>query len=179
MIDAIFGNIKDLKGFNPTAKWQLVRSNYRETPSSPLRPDTILVNGNDVFILDSKFYRFGFTGMESDLPETTSIQKQITYGDYIKKNVTRLPIDNVYNAFIIPYDKTRDVFKSDDNIQYIGLAKSTWKDNDKKHELVHTFLIDLHHVVKTWNRYNHAVDVAKLIEEIIKHQQEAEGMLQS
>ena len=57
MIDSIFGNVKDLRDFNPTAKWQLVRNDYRETKSSDLRPDTILINGTDVFILDSKFYR--------------------------------------------------------------------------------------------------------------------------
>ena len=177
MIDAIFGNVKDLKSFYPKAKWQLVRNNYRETPSSELRPDTILISGNDVFILDSKFYRFGYTGVEGDLPETTSIQKQITYGDFIKKNVNQIQIENVYNAFLIPYDKSREIFKSDDNIQYIGFAKSTWKDNDRKHELVHTFLIDLHHVVKTWNYYNHTADVTKLIQEIQEHQRVAEEIL--
>lgn len=177
MIDAIFGNVKDLKSFNPKAKWQLLRNNYKETPSSELRPDTIIVKGNDVFILDSKFYRFGYTGQEDDLPETTSIQKQITYGDYIKKNVTKIEIENIYNAFLLPYDKTRAIFFSEDNIQYIGFAKSTWKDNDKDHELIHTFLIDLYHVVKTWNRYNHDQDVSFLIDAIITHQNEASNLI--
>lgn len=178
MIDAIFGNVKDLRDFNPTAKWQLVRNNYKETKSSDLRPDTILKNGTDVFILDSKFYRFGYTGAESDLPETTSIQKQITYGDYIKKNVTKYPIENIYNAFLMPYDKEREVFKSDDNIQYVGFAKSTWKDNKTDHELIHAFLIDLKHVVKTWSRYNHSADIQFLMEEILKHNEEAKAINQ-
>ena len=177
MIDAIFGNVKDLKSFNPKAKWQLVRNDYKETPSSELRPDSIIVKGKDVFILDSKFYRFGYTGREEDLPETTSIQKQITYGDYIKKNVTNIKIENVYNAFLLPYDKKRDVFFSNDNIQYIGFAKSTWKDNDKGHELIHTFLIDLYHVVKTWNKYNHEQDVSFLINAIITRQNEVVGLI--
>ena len=179
MIDAIFGNIKSLKDFNPKAKWQLLRNNYRETPSSELRPDTILVREQDVFILDSKFYRFGYTGREDDLPETTSIQKQITYGDYIKKNVTKIEVKNIYNAFLLPYDKTRPTFQSSDNIQYVGFAKSTWKDNDNNHELIHTFLIDLYHVIKTWNRSNHESDVEFLIGEIIKHQAEATEVLNS
>lgn len=177
MIDAIFGNVKDLKNFNPKAKWQLIRNDYKETNSSELRPDTIIVKGVDVFILDSKFYRFGYTGKEEDLPETTSIQKQITYGDYIKKNVANIEINHVYNAFLLPYDKTREVFLSQENIQYIGFAKSTWKDNDKGHEIIHTFLIDLYHVVKTWNRYNHEQDVVFLIDEIIKHQKEVADLL--
>lgn len=178
MIDSIFGNVKDLRDFNPTAKWQLVRNNYKETKSSDLRPDTILINDSEVFILDSKFYRFGYTGVDSDLPETTSIQKQITYGDYIKKNVTKIPITNIYNAFLMPYDKEREVFKSEDNIQYVGFAKSTWKDNKADHEYIHAFLIDLKHVVKTWNRYNHNADIQCLIEEIIKHNEEAKAINQ-
>ena len=64
------------------------------------------------------------------------------------------------------------MFKSENDIQYIGFAKSTWKDNSKKHELIHAFLIDLKHVVKTWNKYNHTADVDYLIDEIIKHQDE-------
>ena len=165
MIDAIFGTEKDLHDFYPKTTWQLVKNNFRETDSSNLRPDTILVNGEDVYILDSKFYRFGFTGREKDLPDTTSIQKQITYGDYIKRNV-KISIKNIYNAFLLPYDKKREVFKSNDNLQYIGFAKSTWKDNSEEYEFVHAFLIDLKHVVKTWNRFNHKEDVETLISAI-------------
>ena len=176
MIDSIFGNVKTVKDFNPKGKWRLLRNNYRETPSSDLRPDTIIIRDNCVYILDSKFYRFGFTGNEDDLPETTSIQKQITYGDYIKKNVTAIPIERIYNAFLIPYDKKREVFRSEDDIQYIGYAKSTWKDNDKTHELVHTFLIDLTHVIKTWSHYNHEADVIALISEIEKQQRVADSI---
>lgn len=126
---------------------------------------TILQNGEDIYILDSKFYRFGFTGREEDLPETTSIQKQITYGDYIKRN-SKIKVNNIYNAFLLPYDKKREVFQSNDNLQYIGFAKSTWKDNSEGYEFVHAFLIDLKHVVKTWNRFNHKEDIDILINAI-------------
>lgn len=177
MIDSIFGNIKDMRDFNPTAKWQLVRNNFKETKSSDLRPDTIIVKDGDVFILDSKFYRFGFTGDERDLPETTSIQKQITYGDFIKRNVTKVEVKAIYNAFLLPYDKGREVFSSTENIQYVGFAKSTWKDNSNAHEIIHTFFIDLKHVVKTWNRLNHADDVSKLIDEILLHNEEAKQIV--
>lgn len=174
MIDSIFGNIKDLRDFNPKAKWQLAKNNFKETDSSNLRLDTVLIKDKDVFIIDSKFYRFGYTGNEGDLPETTSIQKQITYGEFIQKNISKFEVQNVYSAFLLPYDKTRPVFNSEDDIQYIGFAKSMWKDNTKNHELVHAFLIDLKHVVKTWNRYNHENDVNFLIEEIVKHQNETQ-----
>lgn len=172
MVDSIFGNIKDLRDFNPKAKWQLVKNNYKETSSSDLRPDTIILRNQDVFVVDSKFYRFGYTGIEKDLPETTSIQKQITYGDFIQKNITKIDIQHIYNAFILPYDKEREIFNSEDNLQYIGFAKSLWKDNSKEHELVHAFLIDLKYVVKTWNKYNHDEDINLLINEITTHQKE-------
>ena len=178
MIDSIFGNIKDIRDFNPTAKWQLFRNNYRESKSSNLRPDTVIVREDGtVFILDSKFYRFGFTGNERDLPETTSIQKQITYGEYIKKNVTKVDLKEIYNAFLLPYDKERDMFRSEDNIQYIGFAKSMWKDNKNGYEIIHTFLIDLNHVVKTWSRLNHSDDTERLIGEILQHNKDAHAIL--
>ncbi len=178
MIDSIFGNVKNMREFNPTAKWQLLRNNYQETKSSDLRPDTIIVkeDGN-VFILDAKFYRFGYTGNEKDLPETTSIQKQITYGDFIKRNVTNIDIKAIYNAFLLPYDKERELFHSNEHIQYIGFAKSTWKDNKIGYEIIHTFLIDLKHVVKAWSRLNHFEDVEYLVSEIKRQNFNAQSIL--
>lgn len=67
---------------------------------------------------------------------------------------------------MLPYDKKREVFQSNDNLQYIGFAKSMWKDNSERYEFVHAFLIDLKHVVKTWNRFNHKEDVENLISAI-------------
>lgn len=168
MIDSIFGTEKDLSKFNPKASWKLVKNKYKESRASSLRPDTILIKDENAYILDSKFYRFGFTGNENDLPESTSIQKQITYGDYLlklKKN-EKIEVKNIYNAFLLPYDKTRKLFESSENIQYIGYAKTEWKNNDEKHQFVYTFLIDLHHVVKVWNEYNHNEDVDNLIDAI-------------
>lgn len=180
MIDSIFGNVDKISRFYPTAKWQLARNDYAETESSKLRPDTIIIDATNAYILDSKFYRFGYTGDERDLPETTSIQKQITYGEYIKKNIklnAGMSFSNIYNAFLIPYDKSRDVFKSDHDLQYVGFAKSTWKSNDSSHEIVHTFLIDLKHVIKTWNKASHSDDVTKLINEIVENQKIAESKI--
>ena len=41
-----------------------------------------LIKNNKVYILDAKYYRYGTTFFAGDMPETTSIQKQITYGEY-------------------------------------------------------------------------------------------------
>lgn len=181
MIDSIFGNVDNIKDFYPAGQWVLLK-NEKPIPSSNLRPDTIILkdeNGERIaFILDSKFYRFGFTGNDDDLPETTSIQKQITYGEYVKRfsesEKAKIKVDKVYSAFIIPFDKEREQFKSNNNMEYVGYAKSDWKDNDNSHEIVHTFLIDLKHVIKTWNNYNHKEDVDSLVKGILHWQEEYE-----
>lgn len=51
-------------------------------------------------------------------------------------------------------------------MQYIGYAKSTWKDSSENHAIIHAFLIDLKYVVKTWNGFNHKDDIAYLVQEI-------------
>ena len=168
MIDSIFGTEKDLSKFNPKASWRLVKNDYEEKNATKLRPDTILIKDDSTYILDSKFYRFGFTGDESDLPETTSIQKQITYGDYLlelNKN-KEVSVNSIYNAFILPYDKLSNSFGFSKNIEYIGYAKTEWNSKEKSHQFVYSFLIDLHHVVKVWNDYNHDDDVNLLVENI-------------
>lgn len=178
MIDFIFGNQSNLKEFNPKANWCLVQNNFKETPSSELRPDSILIKDNIVYILDSKYYRFGFTADSRDLPETSSIQKQITYGDYLKKN-NKINIHSIRNAFILPYNMYNNHFNSNDLIHYIGYAKSEWKDNNGDHEFVYTFLIDTKHVIKYWNKLNHNGEVNMFIELIDKAIKERDEYLDS
>lgn len=172
MVDSLFGNVKDLRRFAPRAVWRLLKNGYRETPGTALRPDTVLLRGQDAFVLDAKFYRFGYTGEESDLPGTTSVQKQITYGDFIKKNAP-VPVENIYNAFILPYDRTRGPFASAAALQYIGFAGATWRGDREKHERVHAFLIDLTYLIKNWNRRCHTKEVDDLIRELAAHGEEA------
>lgn len=165
MIDSIFGNQKDLDAFNPKANWYLVSDNYNKTPSSPLRPDSIFIdkNTNIAYILDSKYYRYGFTKDISDLPEVTSIQKQITYGEYLKKN-NKDNVKDIRNAFILPYNMNNNKFDTNELIHYIGFSMAEWKDNDaNKYESIYAFLIDLKHVIKHWNKSNHSEDINKLI----------------
>lgn len=201
MIDSIFSNVNHMSDFYPSASWHLVRNDYERVPSSKLRPDTIVFEPKSrlgklkgtAFILDSKFYRFGYTGNEADLPETTSIQKQITYGEFLKSNAFAdrrkdINIENVYNAFIIPFDKNRglpnqitgQIEEISDDLYYIGFAKSNWKDTQSengenrranKHEIIHAFLIDLKHVIHTWNSYDHEKDVADLVGLIVEKQE--------
>ena len=166
MINSIFGN-RDATKFNPSANWFMKSNNYK-TPftSSDLRPDTILIKDNIAYVLDSKFYRYGYTGDTRDLPETTSIQKQITYGDFIKNNKMGDEIQKIRNAFILPYNKSSNKLGLNRTLEYIGFSKTDYRRGAEDHEIIHAFLIDLKYVIETWNKRNHGNDVASLVKQI-------------
>lgn len=166
MINSIFGN-RDATKFNPSANWFMKSTNYK-TPfaSSDLRPDTILIKDNIAYVLDSKFYRYGYTADNRDLPETTSIQKQITYGDFIKNNKMGDEIQKIRNAFILPYNKFNNKFSLNEILAYIGYSKTDYRKGVEEHEIIHAFLIDLKYVIETWNKRNHGDDVKNLVSQI-------------
>lgn len=80
MVDSLFSRVDNIREFYPNATWDMVLESG-PVNSSNLRPDTILIKDNKVYILDAKYYRYGTTFKTSDMPETTSVQKQITYGN--------------------------------------------------------------------------------------------------
>lgn len=165
MINSIFGN-RDATKFSPSANWYLKAKDYNPVESSDLRPDTILIQDNIAYVLDSKFYRFGYTADKRDLPETTSIQKQITYGDFIKNNKMGDEIQKIRNAFILPYNKYVNKLDLSETLEYIGYSKTDYRKGTEDHEIIHAFLIDLKYVIETWNKRNHGEDVANLVKQI-------------
>lgn len=172
MVDYIFSNIDDITKYNPNAKWYLKKNAFEPKDASALRPDTILLdtkqNGEKVaYVLDAKFYRFGTTGKESDLPTTTSIQKQITYGDNIICNLQEKEnIKQVYNAFVMPYNKHNNIFDYKENLEYVGHSEANWRNDKLSHTRICAFLLDTKHLVSTWSHGNSEEDVKKLIDEI-------------
>ena len=172
MVDYIFSNIDDITKYNPNAKWYLKKNAFEPKDASALRPDTILLdtkqNGEKVaYVLDAKFYRFGTTGKESDLPTTTSIQKQITYGDNIICNLQEKEnIKQVYNAFVMPYNKHNNIFDYKENLEYVGYSEANWRNDKLSHTRICAFLLDTKHLVSTWSHGNSEEDVKKLIDEI-------------
>jgi hypothetical protein len=127
-------------------------------------------NEKIAYVIDAKFYRFGTTGNESDLPSTTSIQKQITYGDHIIANLRAADsIDSVRNAFIIPYNKNKNDLGCSGNLEYIGYSKANWRYDELSHEKVHAFLIDTKHLISTWSQGNCNEDIEKLVSDIEEH----------
>lgn len=65
MIDRAFG-IKNKEDYFPKTKWNLRRSN--QNPDYLLQPDSIMLFGDKIYILDAKYYKYGISGVASDLP---------------------------------------------------------------------------------------------------------------
>ncbi len=144
LIDSSFG-IKNKDYYFPHTTWYLGKLGLHN--QSALEPDTIMLSNEKIFILDAKYYKYGITGDPKDLPRSTSINKQITYGEFIateskfKTSDKKSPI--VFNAFILPFDKYKNPFKKNNNMVYIGEARGNWKSLGISYERVHGILLDV------------------------------------
>lgn len=171
MVDSMFSRVENIKDFYPNAVWELVLEE-NEIKSTNLRPDTVLIKDNKVYILDAKYYRYGTTFYPSDMPETTSIQKQITYGEYVKKVKEGL-YDDVFSAFIIPYCMydNKHVDKFNKELEFIGIAKAKWIDTDgENNRKIAAILIDTKFLIKNWLKKNedNMDNIINLIEDNVK-----------
>ena len=175
MVDELLQGIKgkEKEKYNPNGYWNL--NNKASFLSSNLRPDTIYKKGNKTFIIDAKMYQYGVTANIDDLPKTSSMQKQITYGDYVK-NTVDIGSD-VRNAFILPYDKQSEKFINNtdidrfynSNLVYIGSATVDWRDGQKRldYEQIYTFMIDFNFLLNNYSIKN-SIYIDTLCNEIEK-----------
>lgn len=181
MIDKLFDGLKEneKKKYNPNGYWQL--NNQKAKKASELRPDTILKRNGATYILDAKMYQYGVTHDVKDLPETQSIQKQITYGDHAYHN-HKLHGTKVRNAFILPYNKKLEIFAEDSNalkyndgnLAYFGQAYTDWRNKDKPedHEVVYAFGIDFNYLLRNYKTIDIDIinNLCTVIEKRIKEQ---------
>lgn len=172
LIQSTFSNVIKEKYF-PRTKWILEIG--REKENTALEPDTIMKYDNNVYVLDAKYYKYGVTKIARDLPPSSSINKQISYGEYIATNKKFEKDRNkgmkIYNAFIMPYNKEDAPYnKIDENYYSIGEARSDWKNSDKDWEKVQGILLDvkmlMNNVVKP--NQNEIMKLSKMIEESIE-----------
>ena len=82
-----------------------------------------------------------------DLPESSSINKQITYGEYIA-NENRFKKKygenmQVFNAFLMPFDSLKSKHLDNENMVKVGEAVSNWKDNSEEYQKIQGILIDV------------------------------------
>ena len=184
MVDMLFDGLDEKKKgqYNPNGYWQL--NNQGEKKASSLRPDTILKRDGKTYILDSKMYQFGVTHKIEDLPETQSLQKQITYGDYVSK-IDKT--DKVRNAFILPYDKKKEfddnidvVRYRDGDLAYVGEAHVDWRNDKSKtdYDNIYAYLIDFNYLLRNYKRVDYQMidELCQSIEEKINSKKEDESI---
>ena len=166
MIDKVFG-IENKADYFPKTSWWIDKTKHE---NASLEPDTIMISGTNVYILDAKYYKYGVTGNTKDLPESTSINKQITYGEYVatEKKFKKKHGDNmrVYNAFLMPFDSLKRKCPDNSQMLKIGEAISNWKDNSEEYQKIQGILIDVKSLmsINVRQEMNEIEKLAKLIE---------------
>lgn len=167
MVDSAFGETNKTK-YYPHCYWDIDGIKYfsdrLEFKQSALRPDTIMITdkgseNQKIFVLDSKYYRYGESKQLNHLPMSGSIIKQIAYAEYIenKENEGKLKHSkSIHNAFVMPYE-SKD---SDVNMKFVGSAYTDYKAGDKPYYKIKTILIDT-----KWLMENH-VRNDKIIKEL-------------
>ncbi len=149
MVDSAFG-VKDKQKYYPHIFWDIDGKQYSsddtEYSKSALRPDTIMIlnektSEQELYVLDSKYYRYGISRIPNHLPMSGSIIKQIAYAQFIdkKENEGKLyKSKEIYNAFILPYEATEE----GEIMKYIGTATTDYTSNDKIYNKIKAILID-------------------------------------
>lgn len=149
MVDKAFG-IEDKEKYFPKTRWLLDYG--RVKTKTPLQPDSIMVYNGKTYVLDAKLYRYGWSMNPDHLPNGQDINKQITYGEYIEQN-KGVKKENLYNAFIMPFNHEDNLFKKvmpngdivpaiNGFVGNVGEAVGDWKPNMKNYERVQGIVID-------------------------------------
>lgn len=171
MVNDNLGSRIDISEYFPNAYWTILGKTDED--KSKLRPDSILINKDKLYILDAKYYKYGITSNMNDLPHTDSIQKQITYGDHISNHKEKYGFekDNIFNAFILPFNKKTNPFTSDENIKYLGFANSAWRDKkvEYPYEKIALLLFDTKYMIDCYYKKEKAdlIDLMNKIEKVI------------
>lgn len=162
LIDYVFGE-SNKEFYFPHAQWHIIAGDRIE--SSALEPDTIMKYNGKFYILDAKYYKFGITGLSAHLPATSSIQKQITYGDYIAAKHF-VESDDIYNAFIMPYA----ALDGDGPLKFVSVGTADWIEyspETENYKYVLGILLDTKHIMKTYSRHN-ALEIMQMSDLILE-----------
>lgn len=168
LVDEVYGE-SDKDKFYPKVYWKIDGKEYcfenQKEKYNSLRPDTIMITnrGSDeqkIFVLDSKYYRYGDTKNPNHLPGSDSIVKQIAYATYIDNQPSKIPSDvatniashNIFNAFIMP--------TKNESPENIGFASSDFVKlmnsdiTDKPYYKIHGILLDVRTLMHNHRRHN-------------------------
>ncbi len=163
MIDNVYG-IKNKNEYYPHGKYKGKEEKkidedekeQKEKQKTALRPDSIMKLNNEYYVLDAKYYK------EGNLPNSSDINKQITYAEKVKY---KEELDDLYNAFILPYDG-----KGVDNIKFDTYGYGDWYKLNKNYHRVAVIYMDTKYLLdiynKTSEKIKHQKDLAKEIQKI-------------
>ena len=165
LINKIFGT-EDVKRFFNTYSYHLPN----KVSSSKLRPDTIMkdVKNKTFYIVDAKYYNFGYSNDAKNLPPSSSISKQIGYNNFLRENLPQEEKDfKVKSIFVLPYtSKVKNEY-----IKYVGYAcrdgKDNLKDSEEVDDKVYVCLVDLKELINSY--YNKTLSPQDLIKALPKN----------
>ena len=143
IIDKAFGE-RNKNEYFPRSRWILDYDDNRER--RPLMPDTIMIYNDKYYVLDAKYYRYGCTGNPNHLPNASSINKQITYGEYLN-NRKHVDTNSLFNAFIMPFNKANNPFNISENIGNIGEAIGDWRNKMDYFEHIQGIVMDTRYLM--------------------------------
>jgi len=171
VIDKVFG-ISDKEDFFPKAVWKERHGVGNSTETSALQPDTIMIykdqSGKEkIYVLDAKYYRYGDTHKTEHLPNSSSINKQITYGEFIR-NEKGVPSDSLFNAFLMPFNSKDNLFETNELFFNAAEAYGKWRKNTENYEKIQGILVDVRYLLHNYLG-NHDEDKRKLAEAIEKY----------
>ena len=118
---------------------------------------------------------FRSTGNPSDLPNTSSIQKQITYGKHIAEHIQEVAREDVYNAFIMPYNAA-----GGEKAKFVSVGTADWEQYSSQtpnYAYVLGLLLDTKWLLAEYTRHNDAEieRLATLIEQSLISYRESEN----
>lgn len=150
LIDFVFGE-DDKEKYFPHATWHIIKNGKIEQ-SSALEPDTIMKYSGKIYVLDAKYYQYGLTEWTNDLPATSSIQKQITYGKHIAEQFDDVDSNEVYNAFIMPFDSGKG-----EVLKFVSVGTADWEKygpDTPNYAYVLGILLDAKYLITEYVKHN-------------------------
>lgn len=168
LIDTVFG-ISNKNDYFPHGLWKERFGANKGRPASALEPDSIMIYDGKYYVLDAKYYRYGILPKlgSSILPQSSDINKQITYGQFVKNQ--RAPKGaQVFNAFVMPYNKDNNDFNINRLFGNVAEATGDWIADFKDlrtHERIQCIVLDTRYLMKNYDG-NHDSEKAELAKEI-------------
>ena len=146
LIDSVFGT-ENVQDFYNDYGYEI---DGKRVTASKLRPDTIMKNPNgsdpDYFVLDAKYYNYGYTRDLHDLPQASSIAKQIGYNYYLSnRNRNGQGNKRFYSIFLLPFSQG----KNENCIKFVGYATNCGN-QAKNMDKVAVCLVDLKTLVDVY-----------------------------